>query len=422
MKEELLHYIWKHELFEKNLTGNNGEAVKIIDAGQYNNDAGPDFVNARVIINDTIWAGNIEIHIKSSNWESHNHNKDKAYNNVILHVVSKYDKPAFRANGEQITTIELEFDEKIKQNYQELIKESNTILCHKNLADLDSFIIKMWLDSLCIERLEEKTEYINTVLKYTNNNWEETFYIILARNFGFKTNALPFELLAKSLPLKILAKYSKDILQLEALLFGQAGFLNNQLQDTYAKKLFKEYSYLKKIHKLSPIDKSLWKFMRLRPSNFPTIRISQFSNLVYKSSHLFSKTLETKNIKELTELYSCSISQYWKTHYTFDKLSTEKNKNIGKSALLGIFINTVLPFMFIYGKLRGINELKDKALELLEQIPAEKNSTIKKWEDLNIIPVNAAQSQAIILLTNNYCNKKNCLYCQIGNSIIRKTD
>lgn len=420
MKEDFLHYIWKHELFDKKLIADTHEKIEVLSTGQHNLDAGPDFINARIKINDTIWAGNIEIHTDSANWNNHKHQLDPAYNNVILHVVKQSGKKCYRQNGEIVPTAELKYNSSLYKNYIDIISSSEKIPCHNDLNLTDGFIVKLWLDSLCIDRIESKTQQIEQILHYTNNSWEETFYIILARNFGFKTNALPFELLAKSIPLKMLAKYSSNLLQLEALLFGQAGFLEEDSQSEYHRDLKKEYTYLKKIHNLNPIEKHLWKFLRLRPSNFPTIRIAQFASLVNKSKHLFSKTLEANNIKELTELFACYTSNFWENHYTFNKVSPKKVKNLGKLATNGIFINTVVPFIFIYGKNRLKPELKDKALNILNQLPAEKNSIIKKWKEIGLEAKNAAESQALIHLTINYCISKNCLYCQIGNDIIRK--
>ena len=419
MKEDFLHYLWKQELFEKKLKSVYDDSVEIISTGIHNTDSGPDFLNARIKINNTLWAGNVEIHTVSDNWEKHKHHKDPAYNNVILHVVGSYIKPAIRQNGGQIPTIVLNYDNDMFDRYQQMVDNEQKIACEDNISSVDEATIKMWLESLCIERLEEKTEYIKNVLNRTNNNWEETFYNMLAKNFGFKTNSLPFEMLAKSIPLKVISKYSNNINQLEALLFGQAGFLNNTIENDYHSSLKKEYIFLKKAHKLTPLDIHLWKFLRLRPSNFPTIRIAQFADLVFKSKHLFSKTLEIKDISELFKLYSCSTSKFWTEHYNFNKPGKKKEKPIGKTALCGLFINTVIPFLFIYGKNRGKPELMEKAINLLNEIPSESNSIINLWNKMGVKCVNSAQSQAIIQLTNKYCINRNCLYCQIGNAIIR---
>ncbi len=420
MKEDFLHYIWRHELFEKKIITDTNEEVEVLSPGQQNHDAGPDFTNARIRINGTIWAGNVEIHTNSANWNIHNHHKDPAYNNVILHIVNQAGKQCYLQNGELVPTAVLHYNQELYENYKTILSSNKEIPCQKDISLADGLIVRLWLDSLCIDRIESKTNQIEEVLQYTNNNWEEAFYIILARNFGFKTNALPFELLAKSIPLKILGKYSSNLNQLEAILFGQAGFLQENHDCDYHNALKKEYIYLKKIHQLNPLEKHLWKFLRLRPSNFPTIRIAQFANLVNKSKHLFSKTIEANNLNDLTKLYNCNTSEYWETHYNFNKESVKKIKHLGKSATYGLFINTVIPFIFIYGKNRMKPELTDKALQFLGQIPPENNSIIRKWKEIGFEIKSAAESQALIHLTNNYCISKNCLYCQIGNEIIRK--
>ena len=421
MKEDFLHYVWAQELYQKEGKAITGEQIKIISPGTQNLDSGPDFYNARVVIDDTIWAGNVEIHTDSAHWNQHNHQHDKAYNNVILHVVNRATKAAYRTNGEQIPTIELNFDDKLYDNYQKLTLSHDEIPCAQEIDKVNGFVLSMWLDTLAIERLEHKSSSITQILKNSQNNWEETFYITLARNFGFNTNSLPFELLAKSSPLHILAKIRNKVEILEAMLLGQAGFLmEEKLEVPYYTLLKKEYTHLQKAYKLVPLQKHIWKFSKLRPSNFPTIRISQFANLISKSHGLFSKTLEVQSLDDIVKLYSCEASSFWKNHYTFKKSSPEKSKKLGKTAILGILINTVIPFMFLYGKERNKPELQEKATFLLENIPAEKNKITAQWSILGIDIHNSMQSQALIHLAKNYCLNKNCLYCQIGNEIIRE--
>lgn len=421
MKEEFLHYIWKYKLYQnKNLKTQNGEKIEILNSGIHNFDSGPDFFNSKVKIGDTVWAGNIEMHIKSSDWILHKHHNNKAYDNVILQVVLINDKDILRTTGQIIPTLEIEFDKELLNNYESLIKNESWIPCRDYLPAVDSFIIQNWLEKLTIERLEQKSVRIMELLKLVNNSWEIAFYYHLARNFGFKLNADPFELLAKSLPLSYIAKHKDNLFQIEALLFGQAGFLNEESDDEYFLNLRKEYLYLQKKFQLKPIEKHLWKFLRSRPVNFPTIRIAQFARLIYKSTALFSKIIETKNVSEYYELFIAKPSLYWDSHYVFNKESVSKSKTLGKSAVDIILINTVVPFLFIYGKSKGISELQENAINLLENIKAEKNSIITNWEDLNIKSLNAFDTQALIQLKNNYCNEKKCLNCQIGNYIIRK--
>ncbi|MFP4041255.1 MAG: DUF2851 family protein [Bacteroidales bacterium] len=419
--EDFLHYLWKYKLFHTdNLVSDNGENLEIIENGWHNKDAGPDFFNAKIKIGETLWAGNVEIHKKSSDWYNHNHHLNKAYDNVILQVVLTNDQETKRTNGTSIPTLSIKFDDHLYNNYSKLLTNENWIACEQELSYIDHFTINFWLDKLTIERLMDKYEEITNTLKMNNNNWETTFYQKLAKNFGFKVNATPFELLSQSLPLEFIAKHKDNNLQIEALLFGQAGFLSGNLSnDEYYLQLCREYKHLRKKFNLKPIDNHIWKFSKLRPSNFPTIRIAQFASIIYNSSKLFSKILETREIQEIHKLFNINPSGYWNEHYTFKKLSkTKKNKKIGKSAINTIIINTIIPFLFIYGERKNKPEYKDKALNFLNQLPPENNSIIKKWKKLNIRPDSACQSQALIQLKNKYCSKKKCLDCQIGKKII----
>lgn len=419
MKEDFLHYIWKYGLFQdKNIKTQQGDNLEILNLGVHNFDSGPDFFNAKVKINETVWAGNIEIHLKSSDWYNHNHNIDKAYDNVVLQVVSNHDKDIFRTDGQVIPTLELDFNSGLFKNYNNLIESSNKIACSDSLKYVDSFKLQTWLGKLTVERLEQKAEYIKELLNQTSNSWETAFYFQLARNFGFRLNGDPFEMLAKSLPLSYLAKHKDNIFQLEALLFGQGGFLTDDKGDEYFNKLKNEYQYLKNKFQLKPIERHLWKFLRSRPGNFPTIRIAQFAQLIYGSVSLFSKVIEIKDIEDYYELFIIKPDDYWNNHYVFNKESVIKTKSLGKSAIDIILINTIVPFLFVYGKQKGIGHLQQRALDLLENIKAEKNATVNTWTEMGVKPINAFDTQALIQLTNGYCSQKNCLNCQIGNVII----
>ena len=331
MKEEFLQFIWKYRLYNKaELQSTHNENIEIINEGLHNCDSGPDFFNAKIKIRDTVWAGNVEVHINSSDWYVHKHHQDKAYDNVILQVVYNHDKEVCRTNGQLIPTLELKFDQKLLSNYDSLISQETWVPCQKEIDRVDSFTMQNWLEKLTIEMLEDKSIRIKELLAQTNNSWQEAFYIQVARNFGFKLNADPFEQLAKSLPLKTLAKHKSNLFQIEALLFGQAGFLTEELGDDYYLHLKKEYDYLRKKFKLRALEKHLWKFLRSRPGNFPSIRIAQFATLVYNSTALFSKVLETKTMKEFDALFKVNPSEYWNTHYQFNKESVKKSKTLGK--------------------------------------------------------------------------------------------
>ena len=420
MKEEFLQFIWKHDLFTKdNLKTTDGKKIEIITTGQANSDSGPDFFNARIRIGETIWAGNIEIHQKSSHWYRHRHNTDAAYGNVILHVVELNDSPVL-IKSQPLPTLEISYPAEILENYEQLLKSERWIACEDKLAEVDPFILRFWFSSLMIERLESKTGDILDILQQNKNNWNETFYQLLARNFGMKTNALPFEMLAKSLPLQILSKHKNDLFQIEALLFGQSGLLNESLLgDDYFLSLRKEYSYLYKKYGLSGIESHIWKFMRLRPINFPTIRIAQLAMLIHHSSNLFSRILETEDLAELRKLFDVSASAYWDNHYRFNKISEEdRQKVLGETAFNNLVINTIAPLLFVYGDQHLDQAMKDRALLLLEKLAPESNQIIRKWKDLGIESRTAFETQALLQLKNKYCDHKKCLNCQLGAKII----
>ncbi|MBS3806924.1 MAG: DUF2851 family protein [Bacteroidales bacterium] len=422
--EKFLHYLWKHRLFsEAELFTQSGDQVEVIQVGQHNPDAGPDFQNARIRIGTTIWVGNVEIHIHASDWYHHGHGHDKAYDNVVLQVVLNNNQPVRRTNNELIPTAELLFDNELFMHYRQLLENESWIPCEKKLPEVDRSIIDFWLSRLTIERLEHKSHEIEQSLRESQNNWESAFYRKLARNFGFKVNAEPFELLARSLPLKHLTRHKDNLFQLEALFFGQAGFLQQKrLDDPYHMKLFDEYLYLRKKFQLKPIEKHLWRFARLRPVNFPTVRIAQFCALMHRSDRLFSNILEKRQIRELKHLLDVEPSSYWHTHYGFHKTSTRKIKRLGSEAFQNLIINTLVPFLFVYGIKQNIPSYKERALDLLLELDPEKNSIIRRWSALGIDAPNAYHSQALLELKNNYCNHRRCLDCQIGNHILMRHD
>ena len=423
MTEEFLHHIWKFRLFDQlNLKTTTGEIIEIEKVGEHNFDAGPDFFNAKIRIGNTLWAGNVEVHIRASDWHKHFHQTDKSYDNIILHVVLDADRPVFRNSGEAIPTIVLNnrINEKLYQNYLAFKSSKTWIPCEKQIKEVPSFLINATLDKLLLERMERKSESIIKSLKLNNNNWEETFYQHLARNFGFKTNSEPFELLAKSLPSIVLAKHKSSLLQIEALLFGQAGMLEKHFEDKYALELQNEYAFLKQKFKLTPIEEHLWKFMRLRPVNFPSIRIAQFANLVFNSSHLFSKTIETTSIESLKILLNGTVSEYWETHYLLDKKSIKRKKDLGSDSVNIIIINTIVPFLFVYGKQRSEQMYIERALKFLEHIEGEQNGIVTNWNHLGLSVKNAYSTQALLQLKNEYCNFRKCLNCTIGNYLLKK--
>jgi hypothetical protein len=421
MPEEFLQYIWQNRLFTTNqLQTVEGDRLEIIDQGRKNTNSGPDFFNAKIKLNETTWAGNIEIHKAASDWQKHQHTNNKAYDNVILHVVETADTSIARSNGEIVPTLILSYPEQLKHNYQNLINAQTWIACENQFHKIDPILLQLGFNRLMIDRLETKTQAIVELLEQNNNNWEETFFQLLARMFGFKVNAVPFELLAKSLSIKTLLKHKNNLFQLEALLFGNSGLLNQQLLgDEYYLRLRDEYSFLYKKYNLKGIEGHLWKFMRLRPPNFPTIRISQLAALIYQSEGLFSKILDIESTEKLKQLFRVKASEYWDKHYNFNKASKNTQaKELGDTAAHILIINVIVPFLFVYGEKQNKPRLKNRALGFLENLPAESNSVISKWAKLGVQARSAFDSQALLQLKNYYCESKKCLNCQLGVKLV----
>ncbi len=420
MTEDFLQFLWKFGYYKKDaLVCSKGNKLEVVKAGELNTNAGPDFFNAQIRIDKTLWAGNVEIHINASDWNKHKHSNDTAYSNVILHVVLKNDISIKNAKGEEIPTLVLDYDPAFETRYAQLLRNEKWVACERFLPGINKFEIHFWLAKLAIERLSSKSDVILKTLLETNNNWEESFYIHIARSFGLKENTLAFEMLAKSLPLLILAKHKNQLFQIEALLFGQAGMLAETTQgDEKFESLKKEYKYLKQKYSLKPISYDLWKYLRLRPSNFPEVRIAEFASLIYQSSALFSKILEQSEVKNLQKLFQVSASEYWDNRYRFNTTARKMKKQLGVNTINSILINTIIPFIFVYGKQKGIEELTERAISYLENMKPENNSIVKRWANLGIESPNAFYSQAVIQLKNEYCKNQKCINCRIGNEII----
>ncbi|MEO6980565.1 MAG: DUF2851 family protein, partial [Mucilaginibacter sp.] len=387
--EDFLHYVWKFRLFDRaGLQTTDGEELEVLSAGMHNSDSGPDFQTARVRIGDTMWAGNVEVHVTSSDWQRHGHTTDDSYSNVILHVVYKDDNPLVLPNGRRVPTLELQnrIPDDLYNRYHKLIFGEQTIIpCEANIGAVDGLTMYNWLTRVLVERLEKRSEAVISALNLNRGDWEETFYQFLAANFGFKTNAVPFELLAKSVPQLTLAKHKNNPLQIEALIFGQAGFLNGEPKDEYPRTLKAEYEFLQKKYKLSPIENHLWKFMRLRPQNFPTIRLAQFSSLIVHSNHLFSKVLAIKDVKALRNLFSeIKVNDYWENHYRFDVESPPSSKSMGTASIDILLLNTLALFLFSYGRHNQNQHFINRSLKLLEHLPNETNNIITDFVNLGV--------------------------------------
>jgi hypothetical protein len=411
MKEEFLHYLWKYSLYDQEkLLDNEKNKIIVLNPGDYNRDSGPDFFNARISVAGTVWAGNIEIHTKASHFNMHGHQNDPAYNNVILHVVEEDDKRVFNARGEEVLTSEISFDPSLYDKYIFLVNNPYIIACQDDINKIDEILVHHWLNSLVIERFQAKRESIMKIFSDTGNDWDETFYRLLSRYFGFRVNTEPFEMLASSLPFRIIRKHADNLFQIESLLFGTAGLLETglikeALSDEYYMKLLKEYTILSAKYSLQPLHGWLWKFSRLRPSNFPTIRLSQLAAMLSTSGGLFSRVLEIKEINRVD-------------HFVFGKKSRCFTKNTGSQAADILLINAVIPLIFVYGQSRDNLELSERALYFLEKIAPEENIIISEWKKAGIFPESAFFSQALIQLRNEYCKKRKCLDCRIGNKII----
>ena len=422
MKEEFLHFLWQYKLLDINrLKSTINEDIQIVKSGTYNNNSGPDFLNAQLKINNQLWIGNIEIHVNSSDWYLHKHEEDENYDAVILHVVWLHDADVYMKNNLPLPTLILKdfIANNLLNNYQKLFsKEQRFIPCENQIKEVDSFLFNNWLERLYFERLENKSVLIKELLISSNNDYEAVLFQLLAKNFGLKVNGEAFLQLAQSFDFSILRKVRLNKLQLSALLFGQAGFLNEDIEEVYFLDLKKEYKYLQHKYNLQ-VTANGFQFFRMRPANFPTIRIAQLVALFHKQENLFSKLMEINKIEEFYKLLSVEVNDFWKSHYTFETSSKKSVKKLTKSFIDLLLINTIIPLKSVYLQSRG-EETQDNVLSLIKELKPEKNSIITKFSDLKIISKNAFESQSLLELKNNYCTKKRCLQCAIGNSLLRK--
>lgn len=420
ISEDLLQFIWQYSLYNPaHLKTTNGESLTVQHPGRLNKNAGPDFDEAKIKIGNTLLVGNVELHLKASDWKKHQHQNNKAYQNIILHVV--YEDDQFEISP-SISTVSLKehIPVYVLERYTSLIQAIQTIPCASQLQQVATIVKESWLNRMLAERWEEKLEDWKDELDNSHGDWSSLFYWRLAANFGFKINATPFQLVAKSIPLQILAKHKANLLQIEALIFGQAGFLQGALSDAYTLKLQQEYSYLKSKYSLQTIDVHLWKFLRLRPANFPTIRLAQFAALIHQSVSLFSQIITTTSLQEVRKLLQVSASSYWEQHYRLeDAPHKTKKKMLGESSIDNIIINTIAPLRFLFANNQGQLTQQEAALQLLTELPAEHNHIISNWSSNGWQAHHAADTQALIQLYNQYCSQKKCLKCSIGLSILK---
>ena len=423
MNESFLHYVWQFQYFNKDeLLSSDGEPISILKVGFLNSNSGPDFSDAKIMINGIEWVGTVEIHIKSSDWLVHHHESDLAYENVVLHVVWENDEPVFRKDNSRIPTLELQgrVDESIVKEYKKLVNSSRLVACEKSFYRVEELTKLSMLDKVLAQRLENKARWVNELLELNQGDWEETLYQLLAKNFGFKVNADPFYQLAKPLPYKIIRKQN-SLLQVEALLFGQAGMLEAKTKDEYITNLYQEYNFLSHKYSIreSRLNPSQWKFLRLRPTNFPTVRIAQLALLLYSSKNIFSQLVSANSYSSLEKLLAVNQSGYWQDHYRFGKRAKGVVPALGKSSVQNILINTVAPSLVAYGKYKDEQIFIDKAIELLQQMPAEENKITRFWAGLGLRVNDAFDSQSLIELYNNFCQNRQCLNCSIGIAILK---
>ena len=419
--EQLLHYVWKHKIFPlKELKTTTGQQVEVIDTGLANTDAGPDFFNAKLKLDGVLWIGNIEIHERSSDWFKHGHHADTGYNSVILHIASEIDTEISRSNGERIPQIQLICPEAVRTNYKELLETDSYPPCYRIIPSLPPFTAHSWMTALQMERFEQKATLLNERLKRCQGNWEDAFFITLARNFGFGLNGDAFETWAHRLPFRAVDKHRNDLFQIEAIFFGQAGILEDSDGDGYYLRLKKEYTYLQHKFGLIPMDASLWRFLRLRPANFPHIRIAQLACLYHRAYGLLSRIMETETLQGVRDILKGGTSEYWLTHYTFGGSSPSRPKTLSNTSLDLLIINTVVTFLYAYGLHKGNPVLCARAGSFLEELKAENNYITRMWEQCGMKASNAADSQALIQLKKEYCDKKKCLYCRIGYEYLKR--
>ena len=416
MNERLLQFIWQQQYFNKEqLCTNTGEIVQIIHQGTYNTNQGPDFSNARIIIDNVQLAGTVELHLHTSDWKAHGHTEDKNYQNVILHVVWEHDG----AVDETVLELKGRIANSLLNRYTELMQQHEQIPCKHFLNTIPDLVWTSWKERLIAERIQQKSDHINLLLQQTNRHWEEVFWQLLARNFGTPLNSDALEAVAQSVPVSLLAKHKHQIHQLEAMLLGQAGLLESSFDDPYTVMLQKEYRYLKKKHGLQLIHQPLH-FLRMRPSNFPTVRLAQLAMLVHQSSHLFSKVIEAETIQDIKKMFTVTANDFWHTHYTLTETAPYKKKHLGNAMIENILINTIIPILFVYAAEHDAPQVQQKAIHWLQQLPKENNRITRVWEEAKAPHENAFDSQALLYLKKQYCDAKQCLNCAVGNSILKK--
>ena len=419
MTEKLLNYIWFNRLYFEEQQTLLGQCVRIISPGIPNTNAGPDAFNAKIEIDGRLWAGNVEFHVRATDWHRHNHDNHPEYDNIILHVVFEADEQIFTQSDNPIPTIALAYPKSILNGYQTLMQEHQ--FCPIHFTEIDSFRLNQWIDRLLIERLQSKTERISQILQSNQNNWEQAFYVTLCRAFGFGVNSDAMQQVAQSLPLNVIMHHRNSLHQIEALLLGQAGFLCHPESLSEPEELLwvREYQFLSNKFSLKPTEGVYFKFLRMRPFGFPTMRLAQFAMLLHHHDHLFSRTLNNLNIKALREIFSSKASPYWQNHYRLGSRTEQHGCQLSTTSIDLLIINTVVPFLFLYAQTTHDIDLQEKTLDLLRQLRAEQNHKTQKFTSAQFPCSDAYTSQALIQLHDNYCTRKDCLRCQIAHQYLK---
>ncbi len=418
-----MQYVWKHRLWRsEDMVTNTGKKVRVVDPGLLNTDAGPDFFNAKIEIDGHMWVGNVEMHYRATDWKRHRHDSDKAYDSVILHVVAKDDAPVRRTNGELIPQLVLDVSPQFNADYASLVGATIEVPCATKIKQVPHLTIVEWVEGLAFERLHGKVERIHQLLDSFNGSWEDVCYVTLARNFGFGINNDAFERLARRTPLRLLGKHSDSVLQIEALLFGQAGMLDAQKpgMDSYYNQLCTEYAFLSNKFQLTPMEKESWKLFRIRPQNFPYRRIAMLAQFIEGGFRMMNRILDAEGEKEMRALFEVELSGYWTKHYTFGKPNERATATLSRNSIDIILINTVAPLLYAYGELTGNYEMTDKAIKLLEDLRAESNSIVAHFVAYGIDCPDALTSQALVQLKREYCDARKCIYCKIGHHLLSK--
>ncbi len=422
--EAFLHHIWKFRLFDMaDLRTTDGTPIGLVRVGQAHQDAGPDFFDARIRIGKVLWVGNVEIHTHSREWQEHGHQYDPAYNNVVLHVVAHHDAPAFTENGRQLPVLSLQgrLHAGVLDPFRTRFQQGRWIPCGNGPGKVSGLVLRGWLDRLALDRLERKIRPMGAELKKLRNDWERTFLIFLGRNFGFKVNAEPFENLVRGIPFRFVHGERLSLFVAEALLFGMAGFLEDpeRYGESYPRELAREFAFLRKKYELRPMPVERWKFARLRPSNFPTLRIAQFAALFGQGEVLFSRVLLTRELGELFSILDIDHGPYWQKHFKFGKESRKVPDRVGKKSVENIVVNTVIPMLYLYGKMRDDEGVMRRALDFLQKLSPEDNKVIRNWRKAGVKPRNAWDTQALLELKQQYCDRFRCLECHIGSELLK---